>query len=29
LWWFARNPTQASNATYSYTGTFTSPAPTC
>ncbi len=29
LWWFARNPTQASNGAYSYTGTFASPAPTC
>lgn len=29
LWWFARNPTQASNGAYSYLGTFTSPAPTC
>jgi hypothetical protein len=29
LWWFARNPTQASNHEYSYTGTFTSPAATC
>jgi hypothetical protein len=29
LWWFARNPTQASNHEYSYIGTFTSPAATC
>jgi hypothetical protein len=29
LWWFARNPTQASNGEYSYIGTFTSGAPTC
>jgi hypothetical protein len=29
LWWFARNPTQASNREYSYIGTFTSPAATC
>ncbi len=29
LWWFERQPTQASNDAYSYLGTFTSPAPTC
>jgi hypothetical protein len=29
LWWFERQPTQASNHEYSYLGTFTSPAATC
>lgn len=29
LWWFERQPTQASNGAYSYLGTFTAPAPTC
>jgi hypothetical protein len=29
LWWFERQPTQASNHEYSYLGIFTSPAPTC
>jgi hypothetical protein len=29
LWWFARNPTWASNRAYSYIGTLTSPAGTC
>ena len=29
LWWFERQPTQASNHAYSYLGTLTSPAPTC
>jgi hypothetical protein len=29
LWWFERQPTQASNHEYSYLGTFTSAAATC